>query len=331
MNLPSVAICVPTYNQAPYLEQAVRSALAQTHPCEVWVSDDASTDETPVVMARLLADFPQIKYARHTQNLGLPGNPRWLAQQPTTEYIVRLDSDDTLFPDYAEKLLKSLSEHPTAGYAHAAVEEIGSDGRRRKLRLLARRAGFQNGEESLRASVSGYRVTANICMFRRNALAQVDYYRVAAQYCDDWDLAVRLADAGWGNVYVNEVLASYRVWDTPVRSRRKITEVNGCHQVTAVSLNAAFSRRQWSLEPIARTRRRLALGHAKFLRSKHLDKAEQNDLKQALCRLGDSAALRWKFRWIQTPLARLFELPAAIQAQTRAWIKKALFNQTKSQ
>jgi hypothetical protein len=328
MNLPSVAICIPTYNQAPYLEQAVRSAVAQTHPCEIWVSDDASTDETPAVMARLLAEFPQIKHARHKQNLGLPGNPRWLAQQPQAEFIVRLDSDDMLFPDYAAKMLKALMEHPTAGYAHAAVEEIGGNGRRRRLRLLARRAGFQNGEESLRASVLGFRVTANICMFRRAALAEVDYYRIAAQYCDDWDLAVRLADAGWGNVYVNEVLASYRFWETPIRSRRKITEVNGCHQVTAVSLNSAFARRQWNLEPITKLRRRLALGHAKCLRSEYLSPAERNEIKEALCQLGDCAALRWKFRWIHTPLAALFELPAKLGVQARAGIKRALFRQT---
>jgi GT2 family glycosyltransferase len=323
--MPAVAICIPTYNQAPYLARAVRSALAQTHPCEVWVSDDSSTDETPEVMARLLAEFPSIKYVRHEKNLGLPGNPRWLTQQPLTEFIVRLDSDDELSPGYAEKLLKALVTHPTAGYAHPAIQELDGDGRKKKLRFLARPSGFQNSEDGLRASVSGYRVAANVCMFRRSALAQVDYFRPAAQYCDDWDLSVRLADAGWGNVYVNEVLASYRVWDTPTRIRRKLAEVEGSRRLIEDSLIPAFVRRQWSLAPIRKARHRLALGHAVCLRLSQFSEAERDDLKLALCRLDDSLALRWKFRWIRTPLARLFEMPSVLEGAARAWCKAALY------
>jgi GT2 family glycosyltransferase len=324
--MPPVAICIPTYNQAPYLERSVRSALAQTLPCEVWVSDDASTDETAEMMARLLAEFPQIKYFRHQKNLGLPGNPRWLTQQPLAEYIVRLDSDDELLPGYVEKLLNALVTHPTAGYAHAAIQEVDGHGRKKKLRFLARHSGFQNSEDSLRASVSGYRVAANVCLFRRAALVQVDFFRPAAQYCDDWDLSVRLADAGWGNVYVNEVLASYRVWDTPARIRRKLAEVEGCRRLIEDSLMPAFARREWSLAPIMKARHQFALGHAVCLRLSQFSEAERDDLKLALRRLDDSPALRWKFRWIRTPLAGLFQLPSVLKNAARAWCKAAFYS-----
>jgi cellulose synthase/poly-beta-1,6-N-acetylglucosamine synthase-like glycosyltransferase len=322
-----VAICIPTYNQAPYLEKAMRSALAQTYPCEIWVSDDASTDETPKVLTRLKEEFPKLICYRQKQNLGMSGNPRWIVQQPTAEFIVKLDSDDELYHGYVEKLLKALLANPTAGYAHAAVQEIDGDGQKGILRLLARSTGFQSGEESLRASVTGYRVAANICIFRREALRQVDYYRNNLSFCDDWDLAIRLADAGWGNVYVNEVLASYRVWDTTgnVRSRRKLAEVEGCRRVMEDSLIPAFKRREWSLSPIIKTRRRLALGHAECLRSKLFTEDDQKDLKQALCELGDSSALRWKFRWIRSPFAPLFKFPESMIARGKAWSKMVVF------
>ena len=324
MNLPPVAICIPTYNQAPYLEMAVRSALVQTYPCEVWVSDDASTDQTPAIMARLLEQFPQIKYVRHGKNLGIQGNPCWVLQQPLTEYIVRLDSDDELSPDYVEKLLKALLAHPSAGYAHAAVQEIDENGRKQKIRLLARNAAFQNNEDSLRASVAGYRVAANICIFRRAALEKVDFYRNLS-FAEDWDMAVRLADSGWGNVYVNEVMASYRVWDTPVRSRRKLSEVEGCRRVIVESLKPAFIRRSWSLEPIVKSSCRLALGQAECLRSNQFTETERSDLREALRQLGASAALRWKFHWIRTPLAPLFQLPANLMAYAKARCKAVMF------
>ncbi|HEX3717549.1 MAG TPA: glycosyltransferase family 2 protein [Verrucomicrobiae bacterium] len=325
--MSSVAICIPTYNQSSYLERAVLSALAQSVPCEVWVSDDASSDDTPEVMRRLLSEHSRIKHIRHKQNLGLPGNPRWLVQQPLTEFVLRLDSDDELCPNYVHKVLSSMLAHQSAGYGHVAVREIDGNGRDRKLRLLARSDGFHNGDESLRASVTGYRVAANICLFRRVALQEVNYYRIAAQYCDDWDLAVRLADAGWGNVYINEVLAKYRVWDTSdnVRSRRKLSEIEGCCRVIEDSLIPAFTRRDWSLAPIHKLRRKLAVGHAVCLRLNHFTKPEQNDLTRALCKLGDSLALRWKFRWIRTPMACLFQLPTTLLAYAKARYKTALF------
>jgi len=325
MSIPSVAICIPTYNQSPYLEGAVRSALAQAHPSEVWVSDDASTDETPAVMARMLQEYPQIKHVRQKQNLGMSGNPRWIVQQPDTEYIVKLDSDDELSPDYVEKLLQVLKVNPSAGYAHAAVQEIDGQGGKQRIRFLARNPGCQSAEDSLHACVLGYRVAANICMFRRIALQQVDYYRNDLSFADDWDLAVRLADAGWGNVYVNEVLANYRVWDTPIRSRRKLAEVEGCRRVIEDSLVPAFARRNWSLKPIQKSRRRLALRHTECLRSNQFSETERSELRGALCQLGDSYALRWKFRWVHTPLAPLFQFPSNLMVSAKGWSKSVLF------
>jgi glycosyltransferase involved in cell wall biosynthesis len=324
MNLPTVAICIPTYNQAAYLERAVRSALAQTYPGEVWISDDASTDQTPAVMSRLLNEFPHINHYRHKQNLGIKENPRWTLQQPQVEYIVRLDSDDELHPNYVQKLLESLLAHPQAGYAHAAVQEIDKNGLKQKLRLLSRDTGFQSGEDGLRASVSGYRVAANICIFRRKAIDQINFYRDLS-FCEDWDLAVRLADAGWGNVYVNEILSNYRVWDTPVRSRRKLAEIVGCRRVFEESLIPAFTKRNWSLDAIHNSRRQLALRHTECLRSDQYTETERSDLRQALCQLGNSSALQLKFRWIRTPIAPLFQLQATLKRQAKVLAKRVLF------
>jgi cellulose synthase/poly-beta-1,6-N-acetylglucosamine synthase-like glycosyltransferase len=255
------------------------------------------------------------------------GIPVGLFSSPRTEYVVKLDSDDELHPDYVQKVLAALRKHPTAGYAHVAVQEIDGNGINKQLRLLARKACFQSDEESLRASVSGYRVAANICMFRRAALQAVDYYRSDLGFADDWDLAVRLADAGWGNVYVNEVLASYRVWDTPssARSRRKLAEIEGCRRVIEESLIPAFKRRGWRGSSIKYARRRMALRHAESLRLKQFNEAEQNGLKAALSRLGDSLALRWKFCWIRTPLALLIQLPSNLATYIKALCKAALF------
>ncbi|NEP29786.1 glycosyltransferase family 2 protein, partial [Moorena sp. SIO3I6] len=78
-DMKPVAICIPTYNQAQYLWESVGSACGQTYPnVEVWVSDDASTDETPEVMAQLCQQFPQVRYYRQPKNLGMAANNNWV-------------------------------------------------------------------------------------------------------------------------------------------------------------------------------------------------------------------------------------------------------------
>lgn len=315
MNSSSVAICIPTYNQAPYLAQAVRSACAQTYrdatgaPPEIWLSDDASTDETPQVVAQLQAEFPQLRAFRQQTNLGMSGNPRWVIRQPRTDYIVKLDSDDVLFPDYVSELVAQLQAQPRAGYGHCAVEQIDEESDVIRVRRLARATGFQDADEALRGSVRGYRVAANICIFRRAVLEEVDFYKTDMAFCDDWDLSVRLADAGWGNVYCEQILAQYRVWEDSdqVRPRRKLDEVEGNIRVFEEALAPAFARRHWDISPLTARRRAQALIHASVLDSPLFEPAQRQRLARLLRTLGDSPRLRVRMRLMRAgygPLLR---------------------------
>ena len=69
--MQTVAVCIGTYNQAQYLRECIESALAQTYPIqEIWVSDDASTDNTPQVMEEICKLHPMVHYFGSPWNLG---------------------------------------------------------------------------------------------------------------------------------------------------------------------------------------------------------------------------------------------------------------------
>lgn len=89
-----VTIMIPTFNQAAFINEAIDSALAQTYPnLEVIVGDDASTDATPEIMAKI--NDPRLKYVRNTCNLGRAANYRnLLYKHATGDYVVNLDGDD---------------------------------------------------------------------------------------------------------------------------------------------------------------------------------------------------------------------------------------------
>lgn len=283
-DLPVVAICIPTYNQAPYLPFAVESALAQvgvvTH---VWISDDASTDNTDEVLDKFSANV-RVSIIRNVSNAGVSANTQLVMRIPDYAYVVRLDSDDILYPSYCWELVNLLERYPEAGIAHCAVDQINEHGIVAFARRLARRTGYQASRTALRDAVYGYKVAANICMFRKRALTSQEYlFDTEINFVEDWDFYVRLADAGFGNVYNSKVLAGYRVCsNASMRLGRKAAEILGITHVLCKTLEPSWQRRGWNCAAISAARKRFARVHLDFLRSVQLDDPEREGLIKLL-------------------------------------------------
>ncbi len=115
MSGASFSFIIPTYNRAYILARAIESILTQkgTHEVEIIVADDGSTDST----LELVRGFgrSEIIYLRQ-ENTG-PSAARNLGLvHATKEWIVYLDSDNFLLPDFLETLTRNLDSHPTASY-----------------------------------------------------------------------------------------------------------------------------------------------------------------------------------------------------------------------
>ena len=295
-----ISICIPTFNQSKYLILAINSAINQSiQPYEIIVSDDCSTDETPNVLSSLSKIITNLKIIRNEQNLGISGNTDKCLRQATGDYIIRLDSDDYLSPLFSEKLIKMLLLHPLAGYAHAAVQEIDQDGNFVRKRLLVRNSGFQVSTEALESAVKGYRVAANIIMFRRSALVDVGFITGRPNYVEDYHLSASLAASGYGNVYLNEILSYYRKWvdEAKVRQRRKLLEIIGLSKVFNEVLEPAFKERQWDISRIARSRKALACSQADCLAWEVYTMREKYEIIQALSILSSSSKAKY-YAWL---------------------------------
>ena len=289
-------VCIPTYNQAEYLRAAVMSVVEQTAPVRLLVSNDASPDHTAAVLAELQSRF-SFAAENHTVNRGISGNLEWLLRAANTPFVVRLDSDDLLHPEYVAKLSECLKRFPRAGYGHCAIREIDAAGATLGERRLGRVQMYQEPDAALRKAVNGYQVAANVLMFRREALADVDFGAgsAALNFVEDYDLSIRLADAGWGNVYAGDVLASYRMWAASSRPvvGRKVREVEGVTHIFTGSLTRAFQRRGWSPAPLSRRRVQLAVLNAEILDRASFAPDERAAMVKALEDLGGSRLVRY--------------------------------------
>src|SRR5688572_25913814 len=108
-----VTAAVPTYNRAAMLREAIESVLAQTYgDLRLVVADNASTDETPAVVAG--CSDPRLEYVRRPENLGLLGNFQDCLARLDGEYSLILCDDDVLRPSFLEETVAKLDAHPAA-------------------------------------------------------------------------------------------------------------------------------------------------------------------------------------------------------------------------
>lgn len=286
----SVAVCIPTYNQADYLLRSVESVMKQTYtPTEIWISDDCSTDRTQEVCCDLVKLYPIIKYYRQPKNLGMSGNPRWVVKQPKTDLIAKLDSDDEYYPNYLEEMINLISRYENAGYVHAATEFIDKYNQVLYTSRLARNSEFVSSSTAFHQALSGFRVTANVVLYRRSVLELVDFFKTDLDFCDDWDIGVRIAAAGWGNAYTNQVLSKYRVWDDTknTRARRRIAQVRCSTRVYKESICPNTAKFGVPVSTVSKHRNSLAFRHS-LKRDSQFNELEKSDLASAIRELASS-------------------------------------------
>ncbi len=325
----TVAVCIGTYNQAQYLRQCIESVVSQTHPIqEIWVSDDASTDNTPEVMEEICKVYSTVHYYRQLQNLGIAGNLSWVLSQPATDLVVRLDSDDRLEPAFVATLAILMNKYPQAGYAHCNIYEVDGHGAQTRIRRLHRLAAYESPEDAIRRNTASYRVAGNIVLYRSAALKEADYYRSNAswQYAEDWDLCLKIAILGWGNVHAADVLARYRVWgdDKQGRFKRNMSGMECIIKVYMNTLEPEYIRRGWSTAAIGKCMRRTALRYVDEIDSPLLTAAEREAYKALLLRLGDCSWLSVRIYLAELGLNPLFRFGAIAKIRTKDLVKSCL-------
>jgi glycosyltransferase involved in cell wall biosynthesis len=132
MAAPPVTLVLMTYNQAPFLAEAIASALAQDYPrLTVVISDNASTDDTPAVVTAALAGYDgphRLVRRRYDVNLGGPAEHVTAALAAATdEVVVFLHGDDVAEATRVRALAACFTD-PAVQLAHSAAQAIDAAG-----------------------------------------------------------------------------------------------------------------------------------------------------------------------------------------------------------
>lgn len=188
----TVSIVIPCYNQAQWLPDAIESALAQTHACEVIVVNDGSTDGTSEVARRYPVTLIEQK------NRGLSGARNAGVQAASGEFILPLDSDDVISPTYVEKALVRFTRGVKV--VNCYQREFGDYDKITPLGVV----------DSVNDILSGNRVVC-CSMYRREDWKRIGGYdeRMTSGW-EDWEFWIRMLKKGGRVATIPEPLFGYR-------------------------------------------------------------------------------------------------------------------------
>lgn len=110
---PLVSVVLGTYNGEVYLEEQLRSVLAQTYPfLEIIAIDDGSTDRTVALLGEYAARDSRIRVIINERNLGFIRNFEKGCRLAGGKWIALCDQDDYWFPEKIEKMVAAIGDYP---------------------------------------------------------------------------------------------------------------------------------------------------------------------------------------------------------------------------
>ena len=119
-------LIIPAYNEAQHIHLTLQSIANQTvTPARVIVVNDNSTDDTAAIVMQFLAEYSWLKIVNKTSEaIHLPGSKVIQAFQKGLEqvddnydFIVKLDADLILPPNYFEKIIQIFNSDAAIGMA----------------------------------------------------------------------------------------------------------------------------------------------------------------------------------------------------------------------
>jgi O-antigen biosynthesis protein len=216
-NLSAVAVVVPLYNYAHYIQEALESVREQTlQDKDLIVVEDQSTDHSLAVAQRWLEqnhacfNHAVLLQNRTNSGLGLTRNVGFSLSE--ARFILPLDADNKLLPNCLQRCLKEI-ERTGAAVAYPIIQRFGDDD------------GLMGEWEWTPSRFTCGNYIDAMALIRKAAWVAVggyDHVRWLRGW-EDYDLWCKFVEHGFWGIQVAEKLALYRVH--PSSMLRTQTEV----------------------------------------------------------------------------------------------------------
>jgi len=215
MNFPLVSVCIPTYNNGPFIVETLQSIINQScKDLEIIVVDDCSTDDTMEKVTSV--QDVRIKVYKNDRNLGMHGNWQRSLDLASGHYIKLVCGDDLLSPQCIEKQLSAFAAKGNedlvlVGCKRSIIMEDGKESFGSFYKLFP---GKYTGRAALRlCAIFGTNLIGEpmTVLFKGDVFREQKIRLGSNNYMIDLDLYSRLLKYG-KLLMLPEKLASFRIY-----------------------------------------------------------------------------------------------------------------------
>jgi glycosyltransferase involved in cell wall biosynthesis len=215
---PEISVLLPARDAASTLGAALEGVRAQqgAPPFEIVCVDDGSSDGTPALLAQAAREDPRVRVVRG-EGRGLVAALTLGLSHCRGALVARMDADDLVHPDRLRLQAAWLAAHPALGAVGSLVRLIPRPLTPGLLRLEEWLDEQRTEEQCAHARFIEAPLVHPSITFRRAALDAAGGFQDRG-WAEDWDLLLRLVEAGYALAKVPEVLLWWR--DSPSRLTR---------------------------------------------------------------------------------------------------------------
>jgi glycosyltransferase involved in cell wall biosynthesis len=113
-----LSVALPVRNGANYLAAALDNILSQVYrDFDLFVSDNASTDDTPMILAEYAARDPRVKISRSDAMISQQANMNRAMALADTPWVKLFCHDDLMLPDCLARLVAAITQVAGSGVA----------------------------------------------------------------------------------------------------------------------------------------------------------------------------------------------------------------------
>jgi len=194
--VPEISVIITCYNDGQFLDEAVSSVLlSEFKNFELIVIDDASSDPFTIKELNKIKDKGFQVYSKDC-NKGVSDSRNTGIKMARAPYVIPLDADDKIFPEYLGQAVNALNQGYDVVYCN--TKRFGAENTELKYR-----------EFSLPHLLASNFITS-CSAFRKSMWEKAGGYDTAAPNLEDWDFWISMAEAGASFKHLDETLFEYR-------------------------------------------------------------------------------------------------------------------------
>ena len=266
----SVAVVVPNYNYADFIEERIDSILSQTYPVsQMIILDDASTDDSVKLIEKKIKEINNttkidVVFIKNRKNSGGCVFSQWQKgiKEASGEFIWIAEADDVADEHFLEVAMKKYEEYPSAVLFYSDSCRIDQNGE-----ILSETCTdwadmwgkgrwnedyFNKGEDEIIYYLSGTNPILNVSsVVWKNIPGLLKIFEEAKRFkvAGDWYIYTRVLEDG-DIVYSSKVLNKYRKHDkgsasTVVKLSKEYGEVVTVQDRVSQKYNLSKDKLEW--------------------------------------------------------------------------------------